>query len=248
MNKIKKECTIPFILITIGLVLIIYSSLNIINYYSSTRENNKINKQLKTSIVIKKTDNNENKYQIDFNILKKLNSDVVGYLKVNNINIDYIVVKHSDNNYYLNHNYEKKENKAGWIFVDYRNKIDETDKNIIIYGHNTRNNSMFGSLKNTLNKSWYKNNKNHVILFVTENNTYYYKVFSTYKVKPENYYIKTDFKSDLEFDEFIKTIKSRSVYNYKDDVTSKDKILTLSSCIGDGTNRVVLHAKLIKKI
>ena len=70
-------------------------------------------------------------------------------------------------------------------------------------------------------------------------------MFSTYSIKPEDYYINTEFKDNDEFDKFIKKLKSRSIYDYKVEVSGEDKILTLSSCIGDGTKRVVLHAKLI---
>ena len=104
---------------------------------------------------------------------------------------------------------------------------------------------MFGTLKNTLNEVWYENEDNQKIVLVTEKGIYYYQVFSTYSIKPEDYYINTEFKDNDEFDKFIKKLKSRSIYDYKVEVSGEDKILTLSSCIGDGTKRVVLHAKLI---
>ena len=106
---------------------------------------------------------------------------------------------------------------------------------------------MFGTLKSTLNEDWYKNEENHIVVFVTEKGTYYYQVFSTYSIKPEDYYINTVFKTDDEFNDFIKTIKSRSIYDYGIEVSKEDKILTLSSCISDGSKRVVLHAKLLKE-
>ena len=113
------------------------------------------------NIVIKKVEDTEDEkevveqYQIDFKLLKEQNNETVGYIKVNNTNIDYVVVQHNDNSYYLKHNFEKSWNNAGWIFADYHNKLDETDKNIVIFGHNTRDNSMFGTLKSTLNEDWY---------------------------------------------------------------------------------------------
>lgn len=106
---------------------------------------------------------------------------------------------------------------------------------------------MFGTLKYILNKDWYENEENHKVVLVTEKGTYYYQVFSTYSTKPEDYYIKTEFKNNNQFDEFIKVIKSRTVYDYGVDVSGEDKILTLSSCTDDGSKRVVLHAKLIQK-
>lgn len=250
-RKIKYGNIIALIVILLDIGVVIYSSFNIIKWYLANKENAKIKEELQESIVVEKIENPINeeevieKYQIDFKSLKEQNNETVGYVKVNNTNIDYVVVQHSDNSYYLKHNFEKSWNNAGWIFADYHNKFDGLDKNIVIFGHNTRDNSMFGTLKNTINEDWYKNEDNYQFVFVTEKGTYYYQVFSTYSVKPEDYYINTEFKNNDEFDEFIKTIKSRSVNDYGVEVTKDDKILTLSSCIGDGSKRVALHGKLI---
>lgn len=243
MIKRKKIFILFFI---IFLVLFIYSLINIINWKTDVDDNDNLQNKIKNSITIDEHEDSKIKYNVDFNTLKKINNEVVAYIKVNNTNIDYVVVKGSDNSYYLNHNFEKKVNIAGWIFADYHNKFDELDKNIIIYGHNTKDGSMFGTLINILNKDWYENEDNHQVVLVTEKGTYYYQVFSTYSIKPEDYYINTEFNNEFDFDIFIKNLKSRSIYNYGVDVSKDDKILTLSSCIGNGNKRVVLHAKLIK--
>ncbi len=105
--------------------------------------------------------------------------------------------------------------------------------------------SMFETLKDTLTKEWYENKENHIITLVTEQKTYKYQVFSTYSIIPEDYYINTSFNNNYEFEEFINKLKSRSVYDYNTDLNDTKSILTLSSCLGDGSKRVVLHAKLI---
>lgn len=243
--KYRNIIIILFVLLCIFGV--IYSLINIINWKKDVDDNDKIQEKIEDNITIIEPieEEQEVKYEIDFKSLKETNKDTIAYVKVNNTNIDYVVVKGNDNSYYLKHNFEKKWNVAGWIFADYHNKFDETDKNIIIFGHNTKDGSMFGTLKNILNKEWYENEENHKVVLVTEKETYYYQVFSSYSIKPEDYYINTDFKNNDEFDKFIKKLKSRSVYDYGIDVSGEDKILTLSSCIGDGTKRVVLHAKLL---
>lgn len=249
-RKVLNILIFVFALICIGMS--IYSIINIINWKKDVDENEKVQEKMENIITIIEPIEDENqeeqevKYYIDFQLLKEANEDTIAYIKVNNTNIDYIIVKGEDNSYYLKHNFEKKWNVAGWIFADYHNKFDETDKNIIIYGHNTKDGSMFGTLKNTISEEWYENEDNYKIVLVTEKKTYYYRVFSTYTIKPEDYYINTEFKNNDEFDEFIKKLKSRSIYDYKVEVSGKDKILTLSSCIGDGTKRVVLHSKLIE--
>lgn len=184
-------------------------------------------------------------YKVDFKALKEINSDTIAYLRVKGTNIDYVVVKGNDNSYYLTHNFNKEYNIAGWIFADYHNTFDGNDKNMIIYGHNTKDGSMFETLINVLDRKWQGDSDNHIITLITEKGKYKYKVFSTYSIEPEDYYINTIFNNNNEYTEFLKTIKSRTSYDYGVEVSSNDKLLTLSSCIGKGQKRVVLHAKLI---
>ena len=247
-RKLNKKKLLLFFFMVVFLIMLILSAIKIISYIIDNKENKKIQEAIiedSITIIEPIEEVQKIKYNIDFKALKEQNSDTVAYLKVNNTNIDYIVVKGNDNNYYLKHNFERKWNVSGWIFADYHNKFDNNDKNIVIFGHNTRDGSMFGTLKNILNKEWYENKENYEIILVTENNTYRYLVFSTYSITPEDYYINTIFNNVDEYIEFLNKIKSRSIYNYNVEVNKDDKILTLSSCIGDGKKRVVLHAKLL---
>ena len=242
MKKLKINNLIILIVFLLCLLGLIYSSYKIIKWKLDVDKNNQIKDKIKNKITIKK----DNKYVIDFKSLKEINPDTIAYIKVNNTNIDYIVVKGKNNNYYLNHNFNKEYNIAGWVFMDYRNKLDGTDKNIIIYGHNTKDNSMFDTLKYVLTKSWQANIGNQIITLVTEQQEYKYQVFSTYEINPEDYYLTTNFKSENNYLYFLDKIKNRSNYNYKVKLDKDDKVLTLSSCLGEGQTRVVLHAKLIK--
>lgn len=181
---------------------------------------------------------------VNFDELKNSNPDTVAWIKVNGTNIDYPVVQTSDNKYYLTHSFDKSYNEAGWIFADYRNNLID-DKNLVIYGHARLNETMFGSLKNTTKKFWYENSANYEIKLSTPKVNSSWLVFSTYIIPAEDYYITTNFNADTSFESFIKTLKSRSVYDYKVDLDKSDRILTLSTCYSDN-KRVVLHAKLIK--
>jgi len=226
---------------------IIYSLYNIYIWKKNVDKNNEIKEITKKHVKEEKKNEKEEikEYKIDFDALKKSNSDTVGYIKVNNTNIDYVVVQTKDNNYYLNHNFNKEKNRAGWIFLDYRNKLDSSDKNTIIYGHNMKDGSMFETLSNVLQKWWYEDSNNYIVTFTTEEKTFMYQVFSTYDIKNEDYYIKTKFNSDNDYEKFLKTIKSRSNHDYGIELTKDDTILTLSSCLGAGEKRVVLHAKKV---
>lgn len=188
---------------------------------------------------------NMNMLEVNFDNLKKINSDTVGWIKVNGTKINYPFVHTSNNEYYLKHTFDKTSNKKGWVFLDFRNDIENLSSNNILYAHGLVNNQMFGSLRKTIKPSWYNNKSNHIITIVTPSGTKHFKIFSSYTIFPESYYITTSFKSDDEFKAFINTIKERSVYDYNVDVNTSDKILTLSSCY-DNEKRMVLHAKLIK--
>ena len=183
---------------------------------------------------------------VDFNELKKKNNDTVGFIKVNGTNVNYPIVQSTDNKYYLKHAFDKTANSAGWVFADYRNNMVDFDKNTVIYGHSRSNQTVFGSLKKVLNKSWYSNKDNHIIKLSTPTENSLWQIVSIYTIQPESYYITTKF-SNTQFQTFIKTIKDRSQINFSGTINENDKILTLSTCEDTaGTRRLVIHAKLIK--
>ena len=254
MSSNKKEVEskkivklILFIVLFFFIILFVVSAINILNYIKDSKENEKVFDEIAEDIEIQEIPNDsteDNNYIIDFESLSQKNSDVVGFLKVNGTYIEQVVVKSRDNNYYLSHNFEKKQNSAGWIFVDYRNNLDGTDKNIIIYGHNMKNGTMFSSLKYILNSEWKEDEENRYVTFITESENVIYEVFSVYQIENEDYYIKTNFKGK-EFNAFINTMKNRSKYNFNVDVSDNDKILTLSTCGNNNKYRIILHAKKI---
>lgn len=181
----------------------------------------------------------------DFNELKQINKEVRGWIQVNGTNINYPYVQANDNDFYLNHSFDKSSNGAGWIFMDYRNNPREFDKNTIIYGHGRSNTSMFGTLKNILKSSWFKDSNNYVIKLATEQENSLWEVFSVYKIPTTSDYLQIKFSSDEEFQNFANKLIERSAYNFNTPVNSTDKIITLSTCWND-EEKVVMHAKLIK--
>ncbi len=237
-------------LILFILVISVISYVGISNY-TSLNEVTKIQEKVKTTIEEKK---DEDKEQIkEDHVIKNsyisslfsINQDVVGWLKVNNTNVDYPVVQGEDNDYYLKHNLYNENDKNGWIFMDYRNSLYHMDANTIIYGHNMYYSGvMFGTLTKAIRKDWYSNPDNLVISFNTIYETMNYQVFSIYKTPVTKDYLKTYFADDNAFNDFVKMIKSRSVKDFEIEVKPGDKILTLSTCTGDN-ERLVVHAKLI---
>ena len=177
----------------------------------------------------------------------KKNHDTVGWIEVKGTNINYPIVQTTDNNYYLHHAFDKSKNDAGWVYMDYRNDPVNFDQNTIIYAHSRYNGTMFGSLKNILNSSWYNNKNNYIIRISTPTENTMWQVFSVYTIEKESYYITTNFSTTESYNEFLKTIKNRSNVNFTATPNTNDKILTLSTCKDNFGSRVVMQAKLIKR-
>lgn len=185
---------------------------------------------------------------VDFTELKNKNTDTVAWIQVGGTNINYPVVQATDNQYYLTHAFDKSKNNAGWVFSDYRNDWNGLKENTIIYGHGRRDKTVFGSLKNILTTSWQNNKDNHIVRLSTPTENTLWQVFSVYQSDAESYYLTSTFNGDeMSHQNFLSTIKSRSVYPFSTAIDTTDKILTLSTCADDNVHRIVLHAKLIKK-
>lgn len=259
-----KKKIILNIIIGFFTILLLYSIVNIIKWKI---DNDNTNKQMasiikdtiienskgdKEEIIIKQKENIEktNPYwdylkvslvDVDFSKLKTINQDVVGWINVVGTNINYPFVQTKNNHYYLNHSFDKTRNNAGWVFLDYKNKINELDGNTILYAHARKDNTMFGSLRNIFKSDWYKNTNNHLVKVSTEKENTLWQVFSVYKILNTDDYLKLNLNNN-----FLKLIKNRSDYKFDTEVNINDKIITLSTCYGNDS-RVVLHAKLIKK-
>lgn len=268
--KLKNHKNLQFLLITIFSILILISCFQVVKHLIDDKNTNK---QLEiisdTTTIEEKDDNNEdieiidpkeevdksnpywdyikmNLIDVDFNELKKTNKDVKGWIQVNGTNINYPFVQTYNNSYYLTHSFDRSYNYAGWIFLDYRNNISGDDRNTILYGHGRINQIMFGSLKNILKNGWLNDSSNYVVKLSTESQNTLWQVFSVYHISTTSDYIQTDFDSDEEYGSFVNMLLNRSAYNFNTTVSPNDRILTLSTCYND-TDKVVLHAKLIKR-
>ena len=268
MKKLKLRKWVIIVMILISTTILIYSSYKIITWKVDSNKTQKqvdelidivptieVDDTIDTIIVEQKEEIpkedpywdyiNMNLIDVDLKELKKKNNHTIGWIKVNGTNINYPFVQTKNNNYYLNHSFDKSYNQAGWVFLDYRNNKDLLDKNNIIYAHGREDNTMFGSLKNILKSSWIKDTNNYVIKISTSDANSLWQVFSVYRIPTTNDYIQTDFVDDNEFLVLVDTLISRSNYDFKTSVSSSDKILTLSTCY-NLDDKVVLHAKLIK--
>lgn len=192
---------------------------------------------------IQKTSENID-YKGIYDKLKGLNNDYKGWITVENTDIDYPIVQGTDNDFYLKHDFNKNESISGCIFMDYLNDEDNDD-NVMLYGHNMRNGSMFSKLQNFKENEFF--NQNNKIIIKDEDGSHSYEAFSVYVLKPGDKLGQINYSSKEEFNEYIKYIKNKSFYNSDINVEKGDKILTLVTCtyeIDDA--RTIVHAKLVK--
>ena len=269
-NKIKLKWK-NIILILIFLILFITLNISIYNIIKWKLDSNKTNEEINTiqeNANIEEVQDNkgteiikqakkipkENPYwdyikmnmiDVNFDNLKKINSDVVGWIKVNGTNINYPFVQSKDNKYYLTHSFNKSYNNAGWVFLDYRNN-NINNRNTIIYAHGRTDKTMFGTLRKVLNNGWINNTNNYVIKISTEKENSLWQIFSIYHIPTTNDYLQTEFKDKREYQRFLNILKNRSNHNFNTSITSNNTILTLSTCYND-SEKMVVHAKLIKK-
>ena len=181
--------------------------------------------------------------EIDYDKLSEINPDFVGWLYVEALpDISYPIVHYKDNDYYLHRTFEKTDNFAGCLFVNSYNMGDFTDQNTIIYGHNMKNGSMFGKLKNFSDPEVFK--KSRYFWIFTPDFIYQYRIFSASVVDKTGLTYQISFTDD-EFDQFISRAYSNSVVdNQGVTVTKEDRIVTLSTCTGDDSTRFVVMGKL----
>ena len=225
-------------LFVIFFLLFLYSGYHIIMWQVDNVHTSNVVNNIKIISQPEVVDNENDR--INFNRLLLENREVVGWIKVNDTNIDYPILKHKDNDYYLNHSFDNSNNAAGWIFMDYRNNSQNFDFNTIIYGHGRKDGSMFGSLINVLNNDWVNKKDNLNILFYTLSDEYLFQIFSIYYIDTTDDYVNINYS-----DELVNRIVKRSFYDFNIDVKDTDKILTLSTCYNND-KKLVVHAKMIR--
>lgn len=181
---------------------------------------------------------------VDFEALWKKSKQVVGWIQVSGIDeINYPVVW-KDDTYYLSHEWDGKESKYGAIFMEESNTADCSDLHTIIYGHNMKDGTMFGSLDDYAEKAFYEKNAGIITLTLAEE-TRTYQIFSVEYVNPTEEKVYTvGFSPDQEYLDFLQGMTARSLYQTGVSVTQEDSVLTLSTCAQKGTIRFVVHAKL----
>lgn len=176
------------------------------------------------------------------------NGDTFGYIYIPNSQIDYPLVHCANNDFYLKHAFDGHPSDVGAIFIDFRNnKTIENNQNVIIYGHNMMNGSMFCDATKFLEKDFFMNPENKIEI-TTFDGHYTFEVFSAYATNKYDNYFRTGFSSGEEFVKFCYDREEKSYYHRENvSFSPDDLIITLSTCIlGNDDGRYAIHAKLVK--
>lgn len=178
---------------------------------------------------------------VDFNELMQINPDIYAWIYIPNTNVDYPVAQSGegmDDSFYLTHNVYKNYQFSGTIYSEKQNAKDFSDPVTILYGHNMLNGSMFASLHNFNNKEFFDNN--NTIFVFTKDKLYTYLIYSAYQYDDRHILNSFNMDNPESFREYLdSTLLSRPYYcNVRENIelTTDDRILTLSTCMNGGGN------------
>ncbi len=191
---------------------------------------------------------------LKYSYLYAVNQDLVGWLKIDNTNLDVQVVQSEDNSYYLRRDFYKKSSRYGCPYLDFKNDPKYLSDNTVIYGHHMTDGLMFSNLDKYKTLEGYK--ESPIIEYSTLYETYYFKIFAAFVTNSDtkdddNYMFNvmtTDFGTDEKFTSFVDEAKKRSIINTGVSVQADDKLITLVTCTYDFDDaRLVIMGRLLRE-
>lgn len=246
-NKYKKILlVILFILLICAICYIIYNCINA----------NK-NKSLYNDIMPDKTTDDLSKVTSEFTEkvkeLQKENTDIKGWIRIEDTNINYPLLQTDNNDYYLTHNYKKEKSSYGSIFINSNCNIKDDKTNVIIYGHDMKDNQMFKDLIKYQDKEFYE--QHPIIKIATEENENNYEIISAFKSRVFyqdetnvfRFYQYYNFDNENKYNEYISNCKKIQLYDTGKTATYGEQLITLITCEYSQENgRMVVVAKKVQ--
>lgn len=250
-KKLKKSDIVSNIILVIAIAVFLFSGYKLISIYSEYNEGETeyedlqeevVSYQPKEETVDSEEDKEEEVFTVDFEKLLSINSETVGWIRFDNPSqISYPVVLADDNSKYLKTTFEGKKNSAGTLFMDYENSGDFSDENTFIYGHNMKNGSMFGRLRNYKKSSFCKENP-YFYIYLPDGRVIQYQVFAACIVKDTSETYDKLYADAEEFQKYIKYVRSVALYSTDVEVTAQSQIVSLSTCTNvSDDERLVIH-------
>ena len=245
----------PIILIILYIIFIV--GICYISYYLYNCHKNKTdNTNILNNVEIDNTQIAETKTErmLQLEELQKENQEIIGWLEIEETNINYPVCQTNDNDYYLTHNYMKEKSSSGSLFLDKDFDLINGSSNYLIYGHRNKQGLMFEDLIKYAKEDFYKEHTK--IRFTTnkEDSTYeiisvfYSRVYYKSEQNVFRYYYFVNAENEEEYNEFVNNAKKLSIYNIETTATYGEQLLTLSTCeYSQEDGRFVVVAKKVEE-
>lgn len=187
------------------------------------------------------------KYYVDFEELLLHNQDTVAWIRFDEPEIiNYPVVISQDNAEYLTKTFKGGESIFGTIFTDMRNSGEFTDQNTILYGHNMKNGSMFGSLKKFKDATYLEENP-YFYIYTKNGMAAKYQIIAVKEVAYDSWHYQTNFGGYSDFLEYVEKIQDNSLHKVDVEIPASGKIVSLSTCTASDTTRLVVQGVRIEE-
>ena len=171
-------------------------------------------------------------FDVDLAKLRQTNPDVVGWISIPGTQLDYPLLQGEDNQHYLKHTWQGERNAAGSVFLECKVSPEFEDFNTIIYGHNMKNGSMFGSLRQYRTQSHYE--ANPCIYIVNDDGVHRYEIFAAFEAEVVGHTYRLDLTTPEKQQIFLDYSARKSVIETGIVPTVEDSVITLSTCTGNG--------------
>ena len=234
---------IRYILLTVCVCVFCYSAYNLINIYLNYKKIDDDYGELAKTYTEEKEEK-ESYLQINWDELLQRNKDVKAWIQIPNTNVNYPVLQGETNDTYIHSDIDHNELSAGSIFIASENEDPFNDFNTVIYGHNMKNGSMFGKLKQMYESEKYKDSK--YLWICTPNGKYRYEIFSMQYAKVSSDVYTLFSAHDEQFEAYVKKMAKQSKVDMKALGLGKDDyVVTLSTCTSDESVRFVVQARWV---
>ena len=247
-NKLKK--IVLLLLIVVFVCGIGYTIYYLYNSYKDKKDNTNI----LDNVIVDDTPATEEKTEkmLQLEELQKENNEIIGWLEIEDTNINLPVCQTTDNDFYLTHNYKKEKSKGGSLFLDKNFDLINGSSNYLIYGHRNTQGLMFEDLLKYSKEDFYNNHK--TIKFTTNKDDSVYEIMSVfysrvyYKKEKDvfRYYNFVNANNEEEYNDFVNNCKKSSIYDTSVTANYGDQLLTLSTCeYSQEDGRFVVVAKKV---
>lgn len=247
-NKLKKIVLLLLIVVFVcGIGYTIY-------YLYNSYKDKKNNTNILDNVIVDNTPVTEEKTEkmLQLEELQKENNEIIGWLEIEDTNINLPVCQTTDNDFYLTHNYKKEKSKGGSLFLDKNFDLINGSSNYLIYGHRNTQGLMFEDLLKYSKEDFYNNHK--TIKFTTNKDDSVYEIMSVfysrvyYKKEKDvfRYYNFVNANNEEDYNDFVNNCKKSSIYDTGVTANYGDQLLTLSTCeYSQEDGRFVVVAKKV---